>query len=308
MRILITGGTGFIGRELVRELLENGHEPIVLSRNPKLHTGLPTEVQVHSWDAKTTQGWGRLVEEIDAVVNLAGENLAGKSFFPSRWTAQRKQRILNSRLDAGRALVQAIEAADRKPAVLVQSSAIGYYGVHADQLLTETDPPGGDFIAETSVDWEASTAPVEAMGVRRAVIRTGIVLDPDEGALMRLLLPFRLFVGGPFGSGKQWYSWVHIADVVRAIRFLIENEEAQGVFNLTAPNPLQNREFSRSLGKVMKRPSWIPLPGFVLQALFGEVATVVLDGQRVIPKRLMDLGFGFRYPEVEAAFRDLLTR
>ncbi len=249
MQVLITGGTGFIGRELVRELSENGHQPLVLSRNPNAYPDFPVGVQVHAWDAKTPEGWGYLVNKADAVVNLAGESLSGTNFFPSRWTPARKQKILESRLNAGAALTAAIEAAERKPKVLVQSSAIGYYGVLGNQMVRESDAPGNDFLADTVVKWERSTQQVEEMGVRRAVTRTGIVLSPEGGALMRILLPYKLLVGGPFGSGKQWYSWIHI----------------------------------------------------------GEVATMVLDGQRVLPVRLDELGYEFRFMTVEEAFRDLLA-
>ena len=307
MNVLITGGTGFIGRALVEELLGNGHQPMVLSRNPEVNKDLPAGVQLHAWDAKTPQGWGHLIEDTDAVVNLAGESLSGTSFFPSRWTPERKKRILESRLNAGAALNKAIEDAQRKPSVLVQSSAIGFYGVLGDQAVSEADGPGEGFLAETVSRWEKITEPVEGLGVRRAVIRTGIALSPDDGALMRILLPYKLFVGGPFGSGKQWYSWIHISDVVRAIRFIIETEATTGVFNLTAPNPLPNKDFGATLGKVMHRPSLVPLPGFVMRLMFGEVATVVLDGQRVLPERLNGFGFEFRFPTAEAAFRDLLA-
>ncbi len=307
MNVLITGGTGFIGRTLVEKLLKNGHQPIVLSRNPEVHKDLPAGVQLHAWDAKTPQGWGHLIEETDAVVNLAGESLSGTSFFPSRWTPERKKRILESRLNAGAALNKAIEDAERKPRVFVQSSAIGFYGVLADQAVNETADPGEGFLAETVSKWENATESVKRQGVRRAVIRTGIVLSPDDGALMRILLPYKLFVGGPFGSGKQWYSWVHIIDVVRAICYIIENEAAAGVFNLTAPNPLPNKDFGAALGKVMHRPSLIPLPRFVFRLMFGDVSSVVLDGQRVLPERLSNFGFEFRFLTAEAAFRDLLT-
>lgn len=308
MRILITGGTGLIGKALVRELLDHGHEPIVLSRNPSRHESKIKGVQFAEWDAQTTRGWGHLVNEVEGIVNLAGENLAGSGFFPARWTNERKERILQSRLQAGQALVAAIEQARHKPQVLIQSSAIGYYGVRADEIISEEDRAGDDFIAQTGVQWEASTEAVEAQGVRRAVIRTGIVLDENDGALMRLLLPYRLFIGGPFGNGRQWYSWIHLADEVASIRFLIENEQARGAFNLTAPNPLTNADFGKALGRVMRRPSLVPLPGFVFRLMFGEVATVVLDGQRVLPQRLLDLGFEFQYPEVEAAFRNILGK
>jgi hypothetical protein len=307
MRVMITGGTGLIGRALIEALHEYDHQIVILSRNPKKYDDFPYEVEFLQWDAKTTQGWGDQINHVDAVVNLAGENLAGKGFFPSQWSPKRKQRILNSRLQAGQALNAAINAAKRKPKVLIQASAIGYYGPRGDDIITEESDPGDDFLAQTCVQWEEVTRPVEAMGVRRAVIRTGIVLSTEEGALPRLLLPHRLFVGGPFGNGEQWYSWIHLADEAAAIRFLIENEQAAGPFNLTGPHPLKNKVFSKTLGKVIGRPSWLPIPGFVMRILFGEVATVVLDGQRVLPKNLQALGFEFQYPTAEAALRDLLA-
>ena len=307
MRVMITGGTGLIGRALIEALHEHDHQVLVLSRNPEKYDDFPYEVEFAQWDAETPRGWGEQINHVDAVVNLAGENLAGKGFFPSPWTPERKQRILNSRLQAGQAINAAINAAKRKPKVLIQASAIGYYGPRGDDIITEESEPGDDFLAQTCVQWEHVTRPVEAMGVRRAIIRTGIVLSTEEGALPRLLLPHRLFVGGPFGNGEQWYSWIHLADEAAAIRFLIEHEQASGPFNLTAPHPLKNKVFSKTLGKVIERPSWLPIPGFVMRTLFGEVATVVLDGQRVLPQKLQALGFEFQYPTVEAALRDLLA-
>jgi uncharacterized protein (TIGR01777 family) len=307
MRVMITGGTGLIGRALIEALQEHNHQVLVLSRNPDNYANFPYDVEFLQWDAKTPQGWGDQINHVDAVVNLAGENLAGKGFFPSPWSPERKQRILNSRLQAGQALNAAINAAKRKPKVLIQASAIGYYGPRGDDIITEESEPGDDFLAQTCVQWEEVTRPVEAMGVRRAIIRTGIVLSTEEGALPRLLLPHRLFVGGPFGNGEQWYSWIHLADEAAAIRFLIEHEQASGPFNLTAPHPLKNKVFSKTLGKVIERPSWLPIPGFAMRTLFGEVATVVLDGQRVMSQKLEKLGFEFQYPSAEAALRDLLA-
>ena len=304
MKILITGGTGVIGRALTAELTQSNHQVTVFTRNPQRSV---SGAQTTQWDLDELESWLPQIEKVDAVVHLAGENLAGEGFFPTRWTLERKQRIVDSRIKTGRALVTAIQQAKHKPQVFIQASAIGYYGPHGDEILTESDKPGGDFLSQTCVEWENATKSIEPLGVRRAVIRTGIVLTPDSGALARLLLPYKLFVGGPFGNGKQWYSWIHIADEVAAIRYLIENRAAVGNFNLTAPNPLPNRDFGKKLGKVLKRPSLIPIPGFVLNALFGEVATVVVDGQRVVPERLQELGYKFKYPELEPALRDLLV-
>ena len=301
MRVIVTGGTGLIGRALAADLAADGHEVVVLSRNPQQATDLPPAARVARWDGRTAAGWGHLLEGADAIVNLAGENIGA-----GRWTAERKSRILQSRLDAGRAVVEAVTQTVRKPRVVVQASAVGYYGPRGDEVVREDAPPGSDFLALLCIEWEASTASVEAQGVRRAVIRSGVVLSTEGGALPRLLLPFRFFVGGPLGSGRQWFSWLHIADEVAGIRFLIENEAARGAFNLCAPNPLTNREFSRVVGRVLKRPSFVPVPGFALRLVLGEMADTLLTGQRVVPARLLEMGFAFRFPTAEEALRDLL--
>ncbi len=308
MRIIITGGTGQIGRALAAELARGGYEVIVLSRNPGRAEGLPPGVQVVGWDGRTAEGWGTLADGALAIVNLAGENLAGGGFLPARWTDQRKQRIRESRLAAGAAVVQAVTAAQGKPRVVIQASGIGHYGNRGDEVVTETTAAGADFLATLTVAWEASTAAVTTFGVRHVSIRTGVVLSPDEGALARLLLPYRLFVGGPIGDGRQWLSWIHPADEVAAIRFLIEHPTATGPFNLCAPEPLTNAQFGRVIGRVLGRPSWLPVPAFALRLALGEVAAVVLEGQRALPRRLLDLGFRFRFPDAESALRDLLAR
>jgi uncharacterized protein (TIGR01777 family) len=307
MRVIITGGSGLIGRALTEHLASDGHEVIVLSRAPEQVSGLPTGVRIERWDGRTADGWADLADGADAIVNLAGANLAGEGFFPSRWADERKRIIRDSRVDAGRAVVDAVQRAERKPGVVVQSSGIGYYGPCGDEIITEEAPAGDGFLARLAAEeWEPSTAPVEALGVRRVIVRTAAVLDPHEGALLRLLLPFRLFAGGPIGSGKQWLSWIHIQDEVRAIRFLIERTEASGAFNLCAPEPLTNAGFGRTLARVLGRPYWLPVPAFAMKMAFGEVTSVLLEGQRAIPKRLLDLGFRFRFPDAESAVRDLL--
>jgi hypothetical protein len=306
MRIIITGGTGLIGQALAADLAGESHEVIVLSRRPERLAGLPAGVRAERWDARTAEGWGALADGADAVVNLAGESIAGKGLIPSRWTAERKRRIRDSRLNAGRAITQAVEATTHRPRVVIQASGAGYYGPHGDEQITEEAPAGGNWFEQVAVEWEASTAPVESLGVRRAIIRSGVVLSAKGGALPRLLLPFRFFVGGPLGSGRQWLPWIHIADEVRAIRFLIENPAARGPFNLTAPNLLTNAEFSRVIGRVLRRPAFVPVPAFALRLLLGEMSMVLLEGQKAIPRRLQELGFTFRFPEAEAALRDLL--
>jgi len=301
MRVLITGGSGLVGRALAANLAHDGNEVIILGRRPERIIGLQTGVSAKRWDGHTTEGWNSLVDGTDAIINLAGENIGS-----GRWTKERKRRILESRLNAGRAIVDAVEVATHKPRVAIQASGIGYYGPCGDEEITEEMQPGHDFLARVAVDWEASTAPLEALGVRRVIIRTGVVLSPAGGALPRMLLPFRFFAGGRLGSGRQWFPWIHITDEVGAIRFLMENERANGAFNLAAPTPLTNAKFSRLLGQRLRRPILIPTPAFALRLLFGEMATALLDGQRAIPRRLLQLGFTFQFPEAGTALKDLL--
>ena len=307
MRVLITGGTGLIGRALFENLIADGHEAIVLSRSPEQARNLPAGVRVEGWDARSAGGWGHLADGADAIVNLAGSSIAGEGFFPSRWTDEQRRLIRESRLNSSRAVVEAVAQAQHKPRVVILASGVGYYGYRGDETLTEEAEPGDDWAARfTAEEWEPSTASVEQMGVRRVVARIGVVLSTEDGALPRLLLPFRLFLGGPMGSGKQWISWIHLEDQARALRFLIENEEARGAINITAPNPVTNGQLAKAIGGAMGRPSWIPVPGFAMRLAFGEVADVVLQGQRAVPKRLLDLGFDFRCPNAEAALEDLL--
>ncbi|MFC1975611.1 TIGR01777 family oxidoreductase [Chloroflexota bacterium] len=300
MRVIITGGTGLIGRALTHSLINDRHEVIVLTRNPE-EVNLPVGAIAEQWNGRSTDGWSHWVDGANAIVNLAGAGVAD-----SRWTANRKALIRDSRLDAGRAVVQVVKKAEQKPEVVIQSSAVGYYGPRGNSVITEEAVPGADFLAKVCVDWEASTASVENMGVRRAILRTGVVLSKSGGALPKMALPFKFFVGGPIGSGKQWLSWIHMADEIAAIRFLIEKKEAAGRFNLAAPNPLTNIDFGRTIGKVMGRPAVMPTPAFALKLAFGELSTTLLTGQRVLPQRLQELGFDFQFSEAEEALKDLL--
>jgi uncharacterized protein (TIGR01777 family) len=302
-RVVIPGGSGMLGRRLAASLSADGYEVILLSRNPERVSGVQQGVRVERWDGKTADGWGHLVDGAAAIINLAGENIGA-----SRWTAERKRKIVESRTGSGAAVVEAVGAAAIKPGLVIQASAVGYYGPRGDEELTERDRPGSDFQSQVCMQWEAATAPVEALGVRRAVIRTGVVLDLESIALRRMMLPYRFFVGGRLGSGRQWFSWIHVADYVAGIRFLMDREDAAGVFNLSAPEPLTNADFGRALGRAMGRPSWIPVPGIAVRLLFGEMSTVVLDGQRVVPHHLLETGFAFRFPDAGPALRDLLVR
>ncbi len=305
MRVIITGATGFIGKALCQELTEAEYEVVALSRNRETGTKILGEkVKVIQWDGKTAKGWGNLANGAYAVINLAGENISS-----GRWTDKRKKIILESRLNSGKAVVEAVKLCQVKPKVVIQASAIGYYGSHGEEIIDEDFPPGNGFLPEVAQQWELSTKAVELVGVRQIIIRTGIVLGKDGGAFPRLILPFRLFVGGRVGSGEQWFSWIYLKDEVKAIRFLMEKENIDGVFNLTAPGALKEKDFAKILGKVMRRPSWFPVPGFLLRLLFGEMAEgALLTGQRVFPKRLLAAGFKFQYAEAETALQEILGK
>ena len=301
-RIIITGGTGLIGRALAFELAAAENEVIILSRHASGAYNLPQSARVHAWDAKTAEGWSALASGAAAIVNLAGESIA-----PMPWTAERRRRILQSRVDAGRAVVEAVRAAEIKPRVVIQASAVGYYGLCGDEQVTEETPPGDDFLAHVCRDWEESSAPLEQLGVRRVIIRTGLVLSRDGGVFPLIAMPFRFFVGGRIGNGRQYTPWIHIVDHARAICFLIGKATANGPLNLTAPNPVTNAEFSRALGETMGRPALIPTPGFALRLVFGDMAKLMLlGGQRAVPKHLQEMGFQFRFPDLQSALSDLL--
>lgn len=307
-RILISGGSGLIGKPLAANLANAGYEVITLSRNPAATANeLPAGVRAHKWDARSAEGWAHLAEGAHAIINLAGESIAGTGALPSRWSAERKRRIHESRVYAGLAVVDAIAAAEVKPQVLIQASAVGYYGqTTGDAILDEDSPAGRDYMGQVGQAWEKSTAPVEEMGVRRAIARTGVVQSLEGGPLPFSLFQFKMMVGGKLGSGNQWMSWIHMQDQINALRFLLENESANGPFNLTAPEPVTNKEFTRMLGRVTNRPSLMFVPEVAMRIALGEVATLVLDGQRVLPKRLLELGFKFQYPTLFYALRNLV--
>lgn len=298
MRAIIAGGTGFIGRHLSAELAAHGWEVVILSRSPsKVAETFHSGVIGMPWD----NGWTEFLDDASVIVNLAGSNIAS-----GRWNESVKERILSSRIRAGQRIVEAIRDSKRKPAALIQGSAVGFYGPRNDNPVDESTESGTGFLASVTREWEASTREPEDLGVRRAVIRTGMVLG-HGGALERMLPPFRLFAGGPVGSGRQGVSWIHMQDQVRAIRFLMETDSASGPYNLTAPTPVIFRKFARTLGEAMRRPSWLPAPAFALRLLFGEMADeVLLSGQLALPSRLLEAGFEFRFPELAPALEDLL--
>ena len=301
MRVIIAGGTGLIGRALVRHLAPRGYEIIVLSRHPERAAQMFSRqglsgIQSVGWDATTAQGWGEFITGESAIVNLAGATPAHW-----RWTRAYRTRILESRLGAGRAVMQAMQRYG-SPEVLVQASASGYYGDRGQELLTETSHPGLGFRAEVCQEWEASTA--QAL-CRHCVIRTGLVLDIHAGAFPPLLRFARL-LGSRIGNGRQYIPWISSVDVARAIQFLLEQHSLSGPFNLCAPQAVSNREFLRAVHRVLKRPSLFPLPAFALRTLLGELATVMLDSQHLVPERLTKAAFQFEYPQLELALHNVL--
>ncbi len=305
MRVIIAGGTGFIGTALAHVLTASGHDVTILTRRPRPAAPKADggRVDYAVWDGMTARGWGERIEDA-AVINLAGENIAA-----GRWNAQKKRDIVESRMAAGSAVVQAAAKAAVKPRVVVQASAVGYYGDRGEQVLKETSLPGKGFLAETAVKWEQSTRDVEDMGVRRVIVRTGVVLGAGGGALARMLPPFRLGLGGALGDGKAWFPWIHVRDEVRAIAFVLERSEAMGPFNLVAPGVVTNGQFAAALGKALGRPTVLRVPAFALRLAFGEMAdAALLASLRVAPTRLMALGFSFDFPDIGSALADLTAQ
>jgi uncharacterized protein (TIGR01777 family) len=319
MRVFITGGTGLIGRHLAQELRESGHHPIILSRRANEVRRDPAmwAYQVVPGDPTTSGRWQEEVDGCDAVVNLAGHNI-----FAERWSTAVKAKIRDSRVHAAEQVLGAIRLASSKPKVYVQGSAIGYYGPCGDEELTEASPPGSDFLARVCRETEDITEPLEGIGVRRAVVRTGIVLAPHEGALKIMTPIFKLGPGAPIGSvgaffahGQQWMSWIHIDDIVRIFKMAVENAEAHGPLNGTSPNPVRNSEFARTFSRVLRKrvTPWrfyLPVgpPDLLLRLALGEVATVIATGQRVLPAKPQSLGYRFRYPELAGALREIFSR
>jgi len=302
MNILITGGTGLIGRPLIRLLVSSGHHIVVLSRNSSKQSIYPN-VEFQQWDGQNVTSWGSSEYKVDAVINLAGENIGS---FP--WTKKRKRLFRESRLKAGSALVNAIRSAQPRPSIFIQASAVGFYGPRGVENIDETAGSGIDYSAGLCTEWEASSADVEEMGLRRIVIRTGVVLDKNGGVLPLMALPVRLFAGGRLGTGNQGIPWIHIDDEVNAIKFLLENDSARGVYNLSAPNPVSNSAFMKTISIMIKRPYWFHVPHKVIRFALGEMSTLLLDGQFMVPSRLLDSEFKFRYETVELALQNILNR
>lgn len=300
MKVLITGASGFIGRALCDAMLVRGEEVVGLTRDPERAHRTSPRVVWHAWEPTLERPPAEAFEGVDGVVNLHGEKIN------QRWTDDAKRRIMESRCTGTHNLVGAIASLGRKPAVLVSQSAIGYYGDRGEAIVDESDEPGDGFDAEVAREWEKAAHEIEDSGVRLVVVRTGHVLDPGGGLLGQLLTPFKLGIGGPIASGRQYISWVHIDDEVGILLWALGEEKVSGTVNSTAPNPVTNRELSKALGRTLGRPAVVPVPGFALDLMFGgEFAAVLKGGQRVAPRRAQDLGYEFRHPDLDEALRDL---
>jgi len=307
MKIAITGATGFVGTRLVERAQAEGHQVLVLLRNlGKLKQIFPPEqfpnVEGIVYTPKESGAWQSAIAGCDGVINLAGEPLLGE-----RWTPERKQEILASRQLGTQKLVEAIAQAEPQPRVLVSTSAVGYYGTSETTTFTETSPPGNDFLAQVCQTWEAEAQKVKEAGVRLVILRLGIVLEMG-GAIAQMITPFKLFAGGPIGTGRQWFSWVHREDVVNLILYALTHPEVEGVLNATAPNSVRMGEFCQSLADTLHRPSWLPVPSFALELLLGDAAKVILEGQQVLPQRTQASGFEFQYPKLKLALEQILDR
>jgi uncharacterized protein len=303
MNIVIAGGSGFLGRALIDALTRDGHDIVILTRQPSSSRPASSPIRTVVWTPDGQSGpWAAAIDTADAVINLAGESIAA-----GRWTAARKKRIIESRVLATRSLTTAIGRAPRPPAVFVSGSAVGYYGPLGDELVTEDTRAGGDFLAQVCVQWEDEASHIDPGRTRLVCIRTGLVLERDGGALPQMLLPFRLGAGGPVGSGRQYWPWIHRRDWVDLVRFVLVTPLVSGAVNATAPNPVTNAEFARALGRVMHRPAFLPAPAFALRLLLGEMAdALLLSGQRAVPAKADRLGFTFNYTNVEVALRAIL--
>ncbi len=299
MRIAIIGGRGLIGFALAQELRSAGHEPLLLSRKAEGSHAIQG-IPLAAWDGRNAAELAAILDGMDGLVNLAGESL-GKS----RWTKKRMKVLLDSRLVPSRAVEQAWSIMKSPPRVLIQASAIGIYRP-SDQPTDEQSPLGDGFGADLCKNWEISTLGVTRHQTRHVIIRSGLVLERKRGILPQMMLPFRLFAGGPIGPGSQWITWIHVADESRAIRYFLENDKAAGAYNLTSPSPVTNANFGKAIAKALHRPYWFWIPGFLLKLVLGDMSSLLLEDKRVIPRRLLDEGFNFLYPDLPTALAELL--
>lgn len=298
MKMLIAGGTGFLGRYLAKSLLAGGHQVFILTRGLRAFEGVHTL----QWDAKTTSGWGDIVNDMDVVIHLAGKSLAS---WP--WTASVKRAFYDSRILPGLALAEAVQKATHRPRIFIQQSGINHYGL-AGGIADESTPPGEDFLAQLTVEWEKATESIEKLDVRRIILRSAVIIGKGGGLMPLMALPTQLFFGGPLGSGRQAMPWIHIDDWVRAVEYLIDREDARGVYNFIAPTPTSNSDFTRILAEVLRRPCWLRMPAFPIRSFLGQMSVLILEGRFALPERLVESGYRFQYAEPREAFLDLFGK
>ncbi|AFL99611.1 TIGR01777 family protein [Desulfitobacterium dehalogenans ATCC 51507] len=302
MKVLIFGGTGFVGKYLTKELLENGYQVFVVTRNShKMVSTLGSGVEAIEWDNMSSLSSLKNLEQIDVVINLAGESIGNR-----RWTPSVKEEIIASRLRTTGAIVTAIDHGVIQPKVFINASAVGYYGPRGDEELAESEEAGKDFLAQVCREWEQEAYKAQAPLTRVVTLRIGVVLG-NEGALNRMTMPFKFYIGGPLGTGEQWLSWIHIQDLISIIRCVIEHPGLSGPINAVAPNPARMRDFSKTLGKVLSKPSWLPVPEILLKIALGQMSEMLLHGQRAVPKKIQSAGFEYMYADLEEALENALA-
>ncbi len=302
-RIIITGATGLLGKEICRQLIKIGHKPIIFTRSiEKAKTLIPSAEDYVKWVPDNADSWKNHLCNCDSIIHLAGENVMG-----GRWTEDHKRRVFESRINTTNSLIDAISKCEKKPESFISASAVGYYDNSIGKVFDESAEPGTGFLTEVTCAWEKAASEVEKLGVRRASIRLGIVLDKNEGALAKMITPFKFFIGGPLGSGEQWFPWIHIEDAARLFIHAVENDNVEGALNGVSPGIVTMDEFSNTLGETLHRPSFFRVPGFILKIMLGEAAGPIINGSKIIPKRTLASGFNFEFKDSDSALTDLLN-